>query len=310
MKINIISRDNAAGLTAETEIMTKLFENQGWEVFFSDYKSLDRFMFWSYKKYDVNIFMQWANPTWLKLAKYNILIPNPEWFKVKWSSNIEKFDRIFCKTKSAVELFKMKNENTVYTGFTSKNRLIREIKKEPGQWLHVAGKSKLKGTNVIIETWLRNPNFPHLTILQKNSDGNIPSAPNITYISKHISEGDLTELMNKCEVHLCPSVAEGFGHYIGEAMSCGAFVITTDAPPMNELVSETRGALVPFVEKSKMKFSYAYYIDSLGLEEVVNKVANMDIINEHMKNALEYYNSSGEAFRVKIVSEINELVDN
>jgi glycosyltransferase involved in cell wall biosynthesis len=176
--------------------------------------------------------------------------------------------------------------------------------------LHVAGKSKLKGTDVIIETWLKNPHFPHLTILQKNLDGTIPSAPNITYISEHISEDYLIKLMNKCEVHLCPSAAEGFGHYIGEALSCGAFVITTDAPPMNELITPTRGLLIPPVEKRKMKFSYAHYIDRKGLEKAVHEALGIENREQFMHNGLEYYHSSGDAFRKKISSEINKLVNN
>jgi multisubunit Na+/H+ antiporter MnhB subunit len=40
------------------------------------------------------------------------------------------------------------------------------------------------------------------------------------------------------------SEREGFGHYINEARAVGAFVISTDHPPMNELVTPERGALV------------------------------------------------------------------
>ena len=47
---------------------------------------------------------------------------------------------------------------------------------------------------------------------------------------------DLLILMNACQYHLCPSEYEGFGHYINEARSTGALIISTDAAPMNELV--------------------------------------------------------------------------
>jgi SAM-dependent methyltransferase len=38
---------------------------------------------------------------------------------------------------------------------------------------------------------------------------------------------------------------EGFGHYINEARSIGALVVTLDAPPMNELIDSTCGVLIP-----------------------------------------------------------------
>ncbi|MES2199112.1 MAG: glycosyltransferase [Chlamydiota bacterium] len=56
---------------------------------------------------------------------------------------------------------------------------------------------------------------------------------------------DLRKIQNKTGIHLCPSEVEGFGHCIFEALSTGAVVITTDAPPMNEFIKDPR-CLVPF----------------------------------------------------------------
>jgi glycosyltransferase involved in cell wall biosynthesis len=39
-------------------------------------------------------------------------------------------------------------------------------------------------------------------------------------------------------VHLCPSLREGFGHYINEARAASAVVVTTDYGPMNEYVQD------------------------------------------------------------------------
>jgi len=44
--------------------------------------------------------------------------------------------------------------------------------------------------------------------------------------------------MNMCLVHIFPSQVEGFGHVINEARSCASVVITTNYPPMNELVDQ------------------------------------------------------------------------
>lgn len=307
MNINIISRDNGAGLTADTKIVTDIFTDQGWRVSFNDYKSLKRFSLWRGKVYDLNVFMQWANPTWLKLAKKNVLIPNPEWFKTKWISDLGKFDKILCKTKIAVEAFKDKNPNTVFTSFTSLDKHLPGIPKAHDRWLHVAGKSKLKGTNVILETWKRNPHFPHLTIIQRNVDHSDFQAPNLTCISEYVEADELQRLMNECAVHLCPSVTEGFGHSIGEALSCGAAIIATDAPPMNELVTENRGTLVKPVRQKKIQLSYAYYIDRKGLEESVNRMMESNRLDEMMKNALSFYRENNRDFKARLIEDIKTL---
>lgn len=46
------------------------------------------------------------------------------------------------------------------------------------------------------------------------------------------------------QVHVCPSSREGFGHYINEARSVGALVVTIAAGPMNELVQDGKSGVV------------------------------------------------------------------
>ena len=310
MKINIISRDNLAGLSAGTEILTGIFEKQGWRVDFSDYKALKRFALWKYRLYDLNLFIQWANPTWMKLAKANALIPNPEWFKEKWMETLPRFDRIFCKTKQAREIFSH-NPQALFTSFTSRDKWL-DIPKDHHQWLHMPGKSKLKGTEIIIDTWLKNPGFPHLTIIQRNAPHHAGlKAENLTYISDYMGDQEVRSLMNSCAVHLCPSEAEGFGHYIGEALSCGALIISTDGPPMNELVSEEWGLLIRPVREERMRLSTAYFIDQKGLERSVRQVMEMGQEEREalMKRARNFFMKNDRYFRESLVSEITRLVD-
>lgn len=55
---------------------------------------------------------------------------------------------------------------------------------------------------------------------------------------------DVRRLQNSHGIHVCVSEREGFGHYINEARAVGALVVTTNHPPMNELITEETGVLV------------------------------------------------------------------
>jgi hypothetical protein len=65
------------------------------------------------------------------------------------------------------------------------------------------------------------------------------------YLAKHrIPASDVEMLVNTASIHLCPSIIEGWGHSINAGRAAGAVVITTDAAPMNELVSNLDGFVV------------------------------------------------------------------
>ena len=61
---------------------------------------------------------------------------------------------------------------------------------------------------------------------------------NVTIVRQKMPLPELRRLMATTGIHVCPSACEGFGHSINEARSLGAVVVTTDAPPMNELVTD------------------------------------------------------------------------
>ena len=52
-------------------------------------------------------------------------------------------------------------------------------------------------------------------------------------------------LQNIAGIHICPSAIEGWGQYIDEGRRTKSVVLTLNAPPMNELIDEKTGILVP-----------------------------------------------------------------
>jgi glycosyltransferase involved in cell wall biosynthesis len=97
-------------------------------------------------------------------------------------------------------------------------------------------------------------------------------AHNIEHRIGHASVEDVRALQNGHAFHLCLSEAEGWGHYIVEAMSCGVVVITCDAPPMNELVDATRGVLVATGEGQPFNMAERVPFDEASLEQAIAHV--------------------------------------
>lgn len=169
------------------------------------------------------------------------------------------------------------------------------VQKNYSSFIHIAGRSHLKGTEAILELWKKHPEFPSLTIVatNKNWKKNYP-LQNVIFITNFISSSQLKNEMNQNGIHLCISEAEGFGHYIAEALSCKSVVITTNAPPMNELVNNNTGILVNTIRSEKLGLGERFYIDQKDLEE---KVLSVLQFNEAKKTAI------GEAARISFLEK-------
>jgi hypothetical protein len=87
-------------------------------------------------------------------------------------------------------------------------------------------------------------------------------------------------LQSRLPLHLCVSEREGFGHYLNEARAAGALVITTDHPPMSELVTRSSGVLV----RPEKIVSYGEM--ALGAYARINALASSQAICSAVEKAL------------------------
>lgn len=69
-------------------------------------------------------------------------------------------------------------------------------------------------------------------------------APHVTYHGLVSDEQKMQQLLDQCDVLVCPSYAEGMPTVILEAMARGLSVIASDVGAVNELVNERTGWLV------------------------------------------------------------------
>lgn len=259
-------------------------------------------------RYDVNIMLEHIWPEYLHLAARNVLIPNPEWFDRNDRRFPHTIDRFWAKTRTTADICARFRRPVDFIGFDSEDRYTPDVPRER-TFLHVAGKSMMKGTDRILETWQRNPGWPTLLVVQHASGERQIDAPNIRLISGYIDDGMLRTMQNASMYHLCPSRAEGWGHYIVEAMSAEACVVTVDAAPMNELVTPERGVLVRYGEKGQQKLAATYEFDAADLEHKVIELLRMPIEVARLRGAAAraWYLQNRQAFPDRLAAALEPL---
>jgi glycosyltransferase involved in cell wall biosynthesis len=277
--IRVISRDNGGGLSRDLQVVADVLRSGGryrvevlgfGTVRFANHLRELRLALRSLLRgrADLQIFLERVYPRCLGAGRRNALVPNPEWFRHKWLRWLPRFGRVLCKTRQAERRFAALGPATAFIGFCSDDCYRPEIPRERA-CLHVAGRSSAKGTAVLLQTWARHPEWPRLTVVQSTKKSRPIQAENIDYLTGYLDQHELRRLQNAHRFHLCPSEVEGFGHYIMEALSVGAVVITTDGAPMNELVSADRGILIAPVGEGEDNFGVRYRIDAAGIERAM-----------------------------------------
>jgi hypothetical protein len=138
--------------------------------------------------------------------------------------------------------------------------------------VHFAGSSFLKGTLQLLQAWLSRPDAPQAELLVTRRAAHRHGAQDLDYwaglgaqpvthfrglavakasahrgvtLVPHLDEGAFQQLAAQADFFVCPSLAEGFGHYLVAGMARGKPVIATDAAPMRELLQADAGLLVP-----------------------------------------------------------------
>jgi glycosyltransferase involved in cell wall biosynthesis len=298
-RINLIGWDNGRGLSHDLRLLRETLESLGHEVHFSPtgpkrhrltvaalllrVRLLWRWLRQGFRgswKFDANIMLEHVRPAYLGVARRNLFIPNPEWMSQRDERLLPQIDALLAKTRVAAGIFQARGIRTLYIGFRSTDCLNAQIPRQP-RFLHLAGASRMKGTRRLLALWRRHPEWPPLLVLQapQTAQG-IPSTPERDNVEHRIATLDdideVRRLQNSHVFHLCLSEAEGWGHYIAEAMSCGAVVITCNVPPMNEMVSSGRGLLVDATAVGQLNAAMRYQFDEASLEATIEYTRSLD----------------------------------
>lgn len=266
MLINLLSRDNGVGLSTDMELLGGLLAGRGHRVARVDWQAV------SQPRCDVVVFLELFNPRALTLARRSVGVFNLEWFPRRWVRYLQLLDQLWAKSREAEEIYLGQGlGNAVRTGFLARDLRDPAVEREP-RVLHLQGHSKLKNTDAVLEAWARWPDLPPLTIVTMQSLRAVP--PGVTVLS-HLPRERLVEEVNRHQIHLCPSRAEGWGHYIVEAMAAEAVVVATNASPMNEHVQPDRGLLIPSTAVESSYLAPFHDVAAEDIAEAVREAAEM-----------------------------------
>ncbi len=274
MKALILGRSNGVGLDRDAALLGGALAAAGVSTQSPKLRSLLAILSKNFHA-DAAFHLERVAPWWKWKANTHFLIPNQERFPERLLPRLKMIDHVLCKSRHAVEIFAKHHQSVKFIGFTSEDRCLADARPDYGRFFHLAGRSTLKNTEVLLELWGSHPEWPVLTLVQHpdNAPASVPD--NVELVSRYLPDDELRQMQNACGIHLCPSLSEGWGHYIVEAMSCRAVAVVTDAPPMNELVDASRGVVVPFGKTEPRHLGTNYQVRKDQLEEAIRRLIAM-----------------------------------
>jgi hypothetical protein len=338
--VNILGTDNGGGFSRDIMLLNEILSEEGCTVFLNQslYRKqrlslrrrvtkrlhtsrLGKFAVSHFKfgaPFELNIHLEEVQYGYFWLAKRNILIPNQECFTESAIPYLTSRIEVWAKTKVAQQIFSRLGCPVRFLGWsgTHHDTAHKQSSKKTAA-LHIAGSSYLKGTESVLDVWEQNPHWPILRVLRRDHNYSGASlswrerAPvtNIEIITHRLDEEALRRLRNESAFYLCPSEAEGFGHVIIEGMSSGAVIITTNAPPMNELVTPDTGLLAA-VERSEPKaLGERHFVSHKDLEHKISRALEMTASEREAigRAARERYEKLDREFRLRLKERLREI---
>jgi glycosyltransferase involved in cell wall biosynthesis len=324
--INLIARDNGFGLSRDLRLLAAALTARGHAAalnpqrrgklrkWFGPWKPRVRLAARVLRglgrhEFDANLMLEHVRPEWLALARHNVMMPNPDWFLPSDAAALAGIDCVFAKTRLTEEMFAGRGCRVVFTGFTSEDRYLPDVARRRA-FFHLAGRSTTKNTESVLALWRKHPEWPLLTVVQdpRTAQPGAP-APNIDHRVGRMDDAELRRLQNEHRFHLCPSQAEGFGHYLVEAMSAGAVTLTLDAAPMNELITPERGVLVPVARTAQHYLATLNFFDDAAMEQAVERLIGLsDAECERLGGAArDWFVANDHAFPERLDAAISSL---
>jgi glycosyltransferase involved in cell wall biosynthesis len=310
--IRVVARTNGVGIDRDVRLLLDAFSAWRERPRFSHYRGISplRRFFDRRDPCECIVFLERVTARWLRRAGHYLLIPNQERYPQRLLPLLARIDHILCKSRHAQDVFSVVHPSVHYLGFTSEDRRLPGSEPDYSRFFHLAGGSTLKGTASLLEVWTRHPEWPELTIVTHSREAPPKVPANVRLITRYLADPELRELQNACGIHLCPSRSEGWGHYIVEGMSCGAVTLTTDGPPMNELVRPDRGVLVPWSRSEPRKLGTNFFVDPDAMDRSIGSLIRMPLAEKERigRAARAWFEANDREFRQRLRQLATELL--
>jgi len=227
-----------------------------------------------------------------------------DYYKDDWKRNIGIYDAVICSTQRTYNLVKNVCK-AYYMGWGVDTDLFRPQEQEPeftffhnAGWLGINFRKMTPAAIAAFDAISRV--MPHVSMFihsQARLDLLPPIIADIVRNNRRIVFHEETMpapgLYHKGKIMLFPTKLEGLGLPLFEALSCGLPVITTNAPPMNEFITEGyNGSLVNVSFRSRRDDNVAFPEEIVDMTDLANRMARMaNDKNMHCalsKNARQY----------------------
>ena len=271
MKINIIHHDRSHNMMTDAENLSYIFKRLKEKPTVSHVHINGT----DIKEATVNIFLENMNMLHVGKAKYNIFIPNQQYFHKNWLEMCESFDMIICKTQYCYDIFKeyISEDKLVHIGWRSPDNFALSMEKDRSEWLLLYNEPFVNDLQKVLDVWtVDHPNLNVVFSGGVNKNVKRVNLPNIEYI-ENIKPDDFSKLFSKCLVHLCLDETDCFNHNVNQCQLTRSVPIVTSKGPVSEVVCDDACFKVSSTRKryrEGMGSLYKYTKDDL--KEVIDKV--------------------------------------
>ena len=112
-------------------------------------------------------------------------------------------------------------------------------KRKPFRCLWIGASNERKGFQFLLSAWQPFGDRADMELYMKTTlTGKLVKEGNVTFDSRDLSQDEMVKLYQSADCFAFPSMAEGFGFTLGEAMACGLPCIYTPCTSLTDIAGE------------------------------------------------------------------------
>lgn len=244
-----------------------------------------------------------------------------DYYKESTVKEFDIYDFLICNTLRHYSVFK-DHKQCYYVPWGTNVDLFKPVPSDRKKisFFHSAGMSLRKGTNYVIEAFIKGEVYKKANLILhtqrdlKESFGYSKdelAEYNIEVIEETVTAPGLYHLG---DVYIYPTKLDGLGLTMYEALSCGLSIITTNNAPMNEIVTSENGKLVDVDLMISRADGYYWPLSIINIESLKKAmlyyVNNYDILKKQkIKNREEAIEKWNWDDRKEIINKIFRETD-